>query len=212
MKKKIAIYGCGGLGREVLALLLALPEWEVVGFYDDGKAKGTRVKDRLVLGGLTDLQSVVEPLNLVLAIGNPLTKMRLVEGLNGINNINFPTLIHPNAIVQDFQSIKICRGSIVTAGVILTSDIEIGEHVLLNLNCTVGHDVHIGDCTSIMPAVNIAGEVKIGKGVFIGSGANILNGLQVGDLSLVGSGSVVTKSVDNGETVVGIPARPISTK
>jgi sugar O-acyltransferase (sialic acid O-acetyltransferase NeuD family) len=212
MKKKIAIYGCGGLGREVLALLHALPEWEVIGFYDDGKTKGTKVKDRLVLGGLTDLHRVVEPLHLVLAIGNPLTKMRLAVGLNEINNINFPTLIHPNAIVEDFQSVKIGRGSIVTAGVILTTDIEIGEHVLLNLNCTVGHDVHIGDCTSIMPGVNIAGEVKIGKGVFIGSGANILNGLQVGDQSLVGAGSVVTKSVANGKTVVGIPARPISTK
>ena len=196
----------------MLALLHALPEWEVVGFYDDGKAIGTVVKDRKVLGGLSDLQKIVEPLNLVLAIGNPLTKMKLAEGMNGINNINFPILIHPSAIIQDFQSIKIGSGSIITAGAILTTEIEIGEHVLINLNCTVGHDVHIGNCTSVMPGVNIAGEVIIGNGVFIGSGANILNGLHVGDQSLVGAGSVVTKSVANGNTVVGIPARPISTK
>jgi len=192
-----------------LSMLHALPEWEVIGFYDDGKERGTMIKQLPVLGGLMELLSVTAPTNVVLAMGNPTLKIQVAERLYENNNIHFPVLIHPNAVIQEKSSVKLGQGSIITAGVVLTADIEMGDHVLVNLNCTVGHDVHIGDCSSVMPGVSIAGEVSIGKGVLIGSGANILNGLHIGDHSRVGAGSVVTKSVASGKTVVGIPARPV---
>jgi sugar O-acyltransferase (sialic acid O-acetyltransferase NeuD family) len=209
LKKKIAIYGGGGLGREVLSMLHALSEWEVTGFYDDGMDKGTVIKQLPVLGGVEDLLLAKEPVNIVLAFGNPSVKMQLAARLQSNNQIHFPVLIHPHAVIQDKLSIRLGRGTIITAGVVFTTDIEIGEHVLINLNTTVGHDVHMGDCSSVMPGVNIAGEVTIGKGVLIGSGANILNGLHIGDHCRIGAGSVVTKSVASGKTVVGIPARPV---
>jgi sugar O-acyltransferase (sialic acid O-acetyltransferase NeuD family) len=211
MKKSIAIYGAGGLGREVLSLLNALPEWKVTGFYDDGKVKGTLVKQLQVLGGLSELLEVTELTHIVLAVGSPIIKTKLAKMLAGYDHIHFPVLVHPQSVIQDLPSVKLGRGSILTAGTVLTTDIEIGEHVLINLTCSVGHDVNIGDCTSVMPGVTIAGEVTIGKGVLIGSGANILNGLHIGDHSRVGAGSVVTKSVAGGKTVVGIPARPVHT-
>jgi sugar O-acyltransferase (sialic acid O-acetyltransferase NeuD family) len=211
MKKNIAIYGAGGLGREVLSLLNALPEWEVTGFYDDGKAKGTLIKQLQVLGGLSELLEVTEVTHIILAVGNPIIKTKLAKILSGYDHIHFPVLVHPQAVIQDLPSVKLGRGSILTAGTVLTTDIEIGEHVLINLTCSVGHNVHIGDCSSVMPGVTIAGEVTIGKGVLIGSGANILNGLHIGDHSRVGAGSVVTKPVAVGKTVVGIPARPVHT-
>lgn len=211
MKKKIAIYGAGGLGREVLSMLYVLPEWEVMGFFDDGKEKGTVIKQLSVLGGMHDLLRMPEPVYVVLAIGNPAIKTRLAEQLVKNNNIIFPVLIHPHAIIQEMSSVKFGRGTIITAGVVLTADIEIEAHVLVNLACTVGHDVYIGNCSSLMPGANIAGGVTIGKSVLIGTGANILNGLHIGDCSRVGAGSVVTKSVPSGKTVVGIPARSVYT-
>lgn len=212
MKKKIAIYGAGGLGREILSMLKALPEWEVTGFYDDGKEKGTYIKSIPVLGGLTELLQASAAMNLVLAIGNPSIKIELAKRLQEHKNIHFPVLVHPAAVIQEESTVTIGNGTIITAGVVLTNDIVIGEHVLVNLNCTVGHDVQIGDCSSVMPGVNIAGEVKIGKGVLIGSGANILNGLNLGDHSRAGAGSVVNRPVSGGKTVIGIPARVINTK
>ncbi len=210
MKKKIAIYGAGGLGREVLSMLHAWPEWEVTGFYDDGKEKGTVIKQQPVLGGLEELLQVTEPTYLVLAIGSPAIKIQIAKRISENENILFPVLVHPNATIQDIASVKLGKGSVITAGVVLTTDIELGEHVLINLTCTVGHDVHIGDGSSVMPGVNIAGEVIIGKGVLIGAGATILNGLLLGDHCRVGAGSVVTKPVASGKTVVGIPARVIN--
>jgi sugar O-acyltransferase (sialic acid O-acetyltransferase NeuD family) len=209
LKKDVFIYGAGGLGREVLSIFNTLPGWNVMGFYDDGKRSGERVGRLVVLGSINELLGVKEKTEVIIAIGNPGIKRQLAEKLSVNHFISFPSLVHPQALLQDQASVMIGEGCIITAGVILTTDIHIGKHVLLNLNCTVGHDVHIGAYSSVMPGANIAGEVSIGDEVLIGSGANILNGIQVGNNSRIGAGAVVTKDVFEKETVAGVPARPL---
>jgi acetyltransferase-like isoleucine patch superfamily enzyme len=53
------------------------------------------------------------------------------------------------------------------------------------------------------------GRVVIGNRCWIGAGAIVLSGVELGDGCVVGAGSVVTHSVAAGETVAGVPARPI---
>lgn len=208
MKEPLLIYGAGGLGKEILSLVRALDEFEPAGFIDDGLRKDTLVKGLKILGGLDVLNSFTTPVNLILAIGDPSSKSILLKMIDP-SRVYFPVLRHPSVILQDVDAITIGEGSILTAGCILTTDITIGTHVLVNLNTTIGHNVEIGACSSIMPGVNIAGDVTIGKGVLIGSGANILNGVKVGDFSKVGMGAVVIRDVDSETTVVGVPARKI---
>jgi len=45
--------------------------------------------------------------------------------------------------------------------------------------------------------------------VVIGSGAQVLGPVEVGEGAKVGANSVVTKDVEPGSTVVGIPAKPV---
>jgi serine O-acetyltransferase len=47
----------------------------------------------------------------------------------------------------------------------------------------------------------------LGNNVVIGAGAKILGPITLGNDVRVGSNSVVVKSVDNSQTVVGVPAR-----
>lgn len=206
MSHPLYIFGAGGLGREVKAMLLQLPEWSVQGFYDDGYNKGTLCEGIPCVGGLKDLLHTHEDVFVILAIGDPQLKESLVKKLTINKHISFPTLIHPRAILLDLINIKIGEGSIITAGVILTTKIHIGAHTLVNLNATIGHDTVIGNYCSIMPGANLAGEVIIKDTVLIGTGANILNKRCVNSNARVGSGAVVTKDVKPNTTVVGIPA------
>lgn len=205
--KPIAIYGAGGLGKEICAMLSVLPEWSLVGFYDDGKPSGTVVMDCKVLGGLDELKKISTPLDLVIAIGNPQTKRDIFDQVHQIRWLSFPVLVHPQSILMDKLSISLGPGTVIGAGAILTTDIAIGSHVLININTTIGHGVRVGDGSSIMPGVNLAGDVKIGQRVLIGSGAGVKDNVSIGDDSKVGMGAVVLMDIPNNRTAVGVPAR-----
>ena len=208
MREPLLIYGAGGLGREVLSLVNATGMYEVKGFLDDSMARGTSVKGVQVLGGCAEVRSFDQPINLVLALGSPSSKIELLKKLDR-SKVSFPILRHPSVILQEASAIEIGEGTILCAGSILTTDIRIGSHVLINLNCTIGHGVTIGMASSIMPGVNVAGEVSVGSGVLIGSGVNVINKVKLGDHCTIGMGSVVLRDVEAGVTAVGVPAKPI---
>lgn len=209
--KNIAIIGAGGFGREVKTILddcnKKEPEFQFVGFYDDGIEKGTIVNGYPVLGGMDDLNRVTETLYVALGVGDPKTKAKIVEKLNN-PKIQYPTIIHPTAIIGN-DEVTIGQGTIICAGCILTCNINIESFVTLNLMCTVGHDTHIEAFASFMPAVNISGEVKIMEKVYVGTGAKIINQLEIGAETIVGAGAVVSRSLPEKCTAVGIPAKPI---
>ncbi len=210
--KKIAIIGAGGFGREVQMLIEQInktkKQYEFVGFFDDGFTLGELINGFPILGGVKDINQIDYELSIVSAIGEPELKEELL-GLIKNDNINYPILIHPNVLIGDSKFVNIGAGSIITAGVVITVNINIGKHVILNLACTVGHDTNIGDYSSFMPTVNISGEVEISKCVYVGTGAKIINRLEIGEYTVVGAGAVVAKSLPPKCTAVGIPAKPI---
>ena len=210
--KNIAIFGGGGFGREVKTIIDKINEvnpstYNFIGFYDDGIEKGKIVNGYPVLGGLEDVNNYKEELNLVISIGDPKIKTSI---LNKISNpkINYPCIIHPNASISN-DDVVIGNGCIICEGTIITCNIKIGNFVILNLSCTVGHDTIIEDYCAFMPSVNISGEVIIKKGVYVGTGAKIINLLEIGENTIVGAGAVVSKSLPAKCTAVGIPAKPI---
>lgn len=209
--EKVVIVGAGGFGREVKMLLDQINQtetkYEFLGFYDDGFLKGTCINDNEVIGSLEDLITIDYKISVIVAIGSPDVKRKIVEKL--INpNINFPTLIHPSVIIGA-EFVTIGKGCIICAGNIITCNISIKDFVILNLQCTVGHDTIINSFASFMPSVNISGEVVIHEEVYVGTGAKIINQLEIGFQTIVGAGAVVSKTLPAKCTAVGIPAKPI---
>lgn len=210
--KNIAIFGAGGFGREVKTIIDKINEinpntYKFVGFYDDGIEKGTIINEHPILGGVEDLNEVTEELALVVSIGDPKIKAKILNRINN-KNIIYPTIIHPNTSISK-DDVAIGEGNIICEGVIITCNIKIGNFVILNLMCTVGHDTTIGNNCAFMPSVNISGEVNIHENVYVGTGAKIINLLEVGANTIVGAGAVVSRSLPANCTAVGIPAKPI---
>lgn len=209
--KNIAIIGAGGFGREVKTMLDSInkisPIYNFIGFYDDGFKEGDIINNYPILGSVDDVNSISESCSIVMAIANPQIKQ---INLNKVNNkyIDFPNIIHPNVLISD-DFVEIGVGNIICAACIITCNVVIKDFVILNLMCTVGHDTTISSFASFMPSVNISGEVLIQERVYVGTGAKIINQLEIGQDTIVGAGAVVSKSLPENCTAVGIPAKPI---
>jgi sugar O-acyltransferase (sialic acid O-acetyltransferase NeuD family) len=184
-----------------------MPAWEVAGFYDDACLPQSTCEGLPCLGGVETLLAIEDATQVILALGDPVLKQKIANRLLLNKKIIFPSLIHPKATLLNESTIRLGAGCIITAGVVLTTSISIGEHTLLNLNVTVGHDTHIGKYCSVMPGANLAGQVSLGEAVLIGSGASVLNKLTIASFAKVGAGAVVTRDVGEGLTVVGVPAK-----
>lgn len=209
--KKIAVFGGGGFGREVKTIIDEInkrgKQYEFIGFYDDGLEKGSIVNNYPVLGGIQELNTQTEDLCLVIAIGDPRTKEKIINKI--VNpRVSYPNIIHPSVMISD-DFVQLGQGNIICGGTIITCNIEIQDFVILNLSCTVGHDTIIKNFCSFMPSVNISGEVVLEQGVYVGTGAKIINQLEIGKYTIVGAGAVVSKSLPAKCTAVGIPAKPI---
>jgi sugar O-acyltransferase (sialic acid O-acetyltransferase NeuD family) len=209
--ENIIIIGAGGFGREVKTLIDALNKinksYTFLGYYDDAVPKGTLINNFPVLGTIADLNTLETKMAVVLGIGDPTTKSKIIQLLTN-KFLFFPTLIHPSVFISE-DEVSIAEGCVICAGNIITCNITIKEFVTLNLMCTVGHDTFIDQFSSFMPSVNISGEVHIEQGVYVGTGAKIINQLTIGKSTIVGAGAVVSKSLPENCTAVGIPAKPI---
>lgn len=213
--KDIAIFGAGGFGREVQMLIEDINKeekiWNIIGFFDDGHDKGEIINNIPILGGIGELNAWAGKLSLAVAIGNPDTKQKIIQNINNAM-IDFPTLIHPSAMMGNNEYLKIGRGCIICAGCIVTTNIEIKDFVILNLACTVGHDTIIGNYASFMPSCNISGEVNVGDCVYCGTGAKVINQINLGEYSVIGAGAVVVRDVEPRTVVAGVPAKVIKRK
>ena len=178
--KDLYIIGAGGFGREVAWLVERINEveftWNIKGFIDDNKSRwGTKEGDYKVLGDCKYLKSLGE-VYAVCAIGSANVRKNVIERFKN-SSIRFATIIDPSVIISN--KVQIGEGCIICAGSILTVDIKIGNHVIINLDCTIGHDNIIEDYVTVYPSVNISGNVVIGEESELGTGTQIIQGKNI---------------------------------
>ncbi|SDX88524.1 acetyltransferase [Hymenobacter psychrophilus] len=208
--RRLAIFGAGGLGREVLVLLRQLnavaPAWDLVGFYDDQPPATDLIHGLRYLGTAADLNATPEPLAVAVAVGSSASRAAVVARLTS-PQLHFPVLIHPGVSTESFQHLQIGAGCIITQGCILTTDIRLGRHVLLNLGGTVGHDAVLDDFCSLMPHANVGGGAHLEAGAYLGTNATVLQQVRIGARTVLGAGAVAIRNLPADCTAVGVPAR-----
>jgi sugar O-acyltransferase (sialic acid O-acetyltransferase NeuD family) len=190
---KLALYGYGGHAREVAAQI-----GEEVTFFVDDQYSNDIAKPI----------SSFDPKEyyMMVAVGDSKVRFDMVQKLPK-ETIYF-TFIHPTALILD-DDIEIGEGSFIGAYSILTTNIKIGKHALLNRGNQIGHDTTIGNYFSAMPGAIVSGNVTIHDCVYIGTNTSIKEKTSIHSLSTIGMNGCVTKNIEQPGTYVGVPVKQI---
>jgi len=141
----------------------------------------------------------------VVGLSEPRAKKIMCEKALQAGLLPAPTLIHPRATVQDA---KLGMGGLIGPGAVLTTNIELGNYVVINYNVTIGHDSLIENFVTINPGANIAGRTRLKEGVEFGSGAITKQKISIASWCKIGAQAAVVKSIEEESTVwAGVPAR-----
>jgi acetyltransferase EpsM len=200
MEKKY-IYGAGGHGKVILEIFEA-NNIVIEGVFDENWGI-TKLLDYPVLGGLSMIKAT-ENAALLISIGNNVIRKKIAEELNCL----YLNAIHPAATISRRSSIG--EGCAIMAGVCINSNVTIGNHVILNTNCSVDHDCMLGNYVHISPNAALAGNVSIGEGTHVGIGVAIIPNIKIGNWCTIGAGAVIIRDVPDYAVVVGNPGRIIN--
>ena len=210
--KRAVIYGAGGLGREIKELLNDInsvsPQWNVLGFIDDGVRPGTMIDELSVLGDVHYFDGERGSLSVIFGLADCCIKASLYSRLSTSGKIVFPVIIHPSSYVSPTSQLE--EGTVVGRFCSVSIDTHLGKCVFLNTRCDVGHDAKLGNFCSLMPSVNISGNVTVGEQTLIGVQSAVIQGVSIGSRVTVGMGSRVMADVPGDCTVMGYPARIIA--
>lgn len=212
--KDLVIIGAGDFGREMANVVHRIndnqnePEWNLVGFVDDNETiQGTLIDGISVIGTTEWLNNSADDIYAICSLGVSKTRKKVIEKISN-SKIKWATLIDPDARV--YADAEVGEGSIICGGSILAINTKVHGHVVVNLNCTLGHDDVIKDYCVVNPGVNVSGKVVAEECVDLGTGAKVLQGLHIGEGATVGAGGVVIKDVPEHVTAVGVPVKVVA--
>lgn len=194
---KQALIGNGGHAREVMA---QMENKNIIRFVDDQYWKN----ESNVLP-LSQFNS--DEYEIMIAVGDSRARFDISQKLP--KETKYFTFIHPTVLIMD-DNIEIGEGSFIGAYSILTTNIKIGKHSLLNRSVHIGHDSRIGNYFSAMPGVIISGNVTIYDCVYLGTNSSIKEKISIHSLSTIGMNGAVVKHIEEPGTYVGIPAKKIN--
>jgi len=140
----------------------------------------------------------------VIAIQNPYIRRRIVENEIDKEKIQlYKALVHSSCLMY---SNEIEYGSIICPMSLISCNVKIGQFVVIDRMCNIGHDCIIHDFVTLAPSVTLSGHCEIDSNVYIGSGVLLKENVHICSDVTVGIGATVIKDITESGTYAGVPA------
>ncbi|MDP5027665.1 MAG: NeuD/PglB/VioB family sugar acetyltransferase [Flavobacterium sp.] len=205
--KKLIIIGAGSVGKFIAYNIDSFQDsFSIVGFVDDDATKqGQIIVGFPVLGSLDLLKEYSgKGYAVVVGIAFPKIKNKIIDRFKDLD-FEYPNFISNNAWLSREVSVGI--GSILYPGVSINYETIVGDFVVMNMNCAIGHNARIADFSSLAPGVNLGGYTSIGKRTDMGIGAATKQFITIGSDCVIGGQAMVVVNIKDNTTVKGIPAK-----
>ncbi len=209
MTQKLLIIGAGSVGKFIAYNINQFTQpFEIIGFLDDDASKhDTIIADVPVLGVVDKLQEFSgKDIAIVWGIAFPSIKKKMFDKYQNLS-FHFPNFISKNAWIS--EAVTFGKGCIIYPGTTINYETTIEDFVVINMNCSLGHNCSIQSFSSLAPAVSLAGNTSIGCSVEMGIGSSTVQGVIINDNATVGGQAMVVSNISNADIVVGIPAKSI---
>jgi len=204
---KVLLLGIGNFAVEIADLINDLPNFNIAGFVVNRPPfePGQKLLGKPVYW-IDEISVLIDHVHALSASGTTKRKdfIKKFEEMG----FQFTTIVHPTARISKLSIVK--HGSIISYGVQIGAQTQIGRHVHINRGALLGHNVRIDDYATISPGANLASKVVIKEQARIGMGANIIQNCTIGSRAIVGAGSLVKSDVPDRSFVEGVPAKIIA--
>lgn len=202
-ENRILVYGAGGHGRSLVALLRELGTYQILGFLDDGYEIGESVFGLKILGGAEQLDAFAQDglrmaVNAVGGIGDLGVRLKVFDRLSKAGFFN-PTVIHPTAFLED--GCELDDGVQVFPFAYVGTEVSVGYGTIINTGAIVSHNCKLGDYVNLSPGATLAGGVVVEEGALIGMRATVNLYVHIGRRARIGNGATVKGDVPEGGVV-----------
>jgi len=179
-----------------------------IGYLDDDASLWGKSLDGLPILGGTGHAAEHPRARLVICAGRGAARAAIAARLAGTGRTNddYVSVIDPSVVVP--EDCRVGVGSILLAGVVLTTNVELGRHVVVMPNVTLTHDDLVESYATLCAGVTLGGHAWIGEGAYLGMNASVREGVRVGKYAVLGMGAALIQDVPSEETWLGVPARP----
>lgn len=203
------IFGASGHAKEIFGMVQALQLPTISYFVDKDPECRSLLGIRVICEQEFFEMERASVTSIYMGIGSGKIRQRIYQKLIsiGFEDRQFPSLVHPSVITYSDSTVQLGIGVVIGAGCIMTTEINIGNFVHININSTVSHECSINSFSTISPGCSISGNVNIGKNVFLGAQSVLVDNVSIAENVVIGAGAVVVKNIDKPGTYVGVPAR-----
>jgi sugar O-acyltransferase (sialic acid O-acetyltransferase NeuD family) len=191
------IAGTGGLGREILGILIQDDFRDEIVFFDENKQAPELLYDKFrVIKDWDLLKAYFEKGDnrFITGIGNPRLREKITLLIEKHGGEMFSVI---SKRVSVFHYHEEFIGVIIQPGVGISHNVTIGKGAAIHINSTIGHSAIIGKYVNIGPNVSVIGPVEIGDYSYISAQAIILPNVKIGKNVIVTAGKLVDKNLEN---------------